>query len=97
MSADHAAALAEALLHLQEAKAEAVELTAAREVLQEAITVAMDDAGERLSTLCTALLRGHGSIAEVSSQLEALRGLVELLREVTGEPDPLAKRTSVCT
>jgi hypothetical protein len=135
VSADHAAALGEALLHLYQAKAESlqqrvndlirgegstvavaesrielhamdqaldqlgwdtgkhdgpVELTAAPAVLRQATTAAIDDAGERLSGLCTALVRGEATPAEVSTQLEAVRGLLKLL-------DEAARRTSVCS
>jgi hypothetical protein len=127
--ADHAAALAEALLHLYQAKAESlqqrvnaliqaegsadavaesrnalhalddaleqlgweagrndgpVEVTAARAVLQEATMVAIDDAGERLSSLCTALLQREAPVAEVHAQVDALRGLLDLLRAAEG-------------
>jgi hypothetical protein len=61
------------------------EVTAGRAVMGEAIRVAIDDAGERLSELCTSLLRGEGSLTELRSQFEALGGLLELLREAQGE------------
>jgi hypothetical protein len=128
--AQHGPALVEALLHLYQAKAEALhqrandlirgdgsaealrrtrhelyaldqaierfgwdpamserpaEVTAGRAVMGEAIRVAIDDAGERLSELCTSLLRGEGSLTELRSQFEALGGLLELLREAQGE------------
>jgi hypothetical protein len=128
--ADHGPALVEALLHLYQAKAEALhqrtndlirgegstelllrtrnelyaldqaierfgwdpgasvgpaEVTADRAVMDEAIRVAIDDAGERISVLCTSLLRGEGSLPEVRSQLEALASLLELLRETGGD------------
>jgi hypothetical protein len=128
--ADHAAAVAEALLHLYQAKAEslqqrvndlirdeaspgsvietrdqlqaldqaleylgwdarssdrAVEVTASRSVLREATMVAIDDAGERLSGICTALVRGEATIADVNAQLESVRGLLDLLRAADGD------------
>jgi hypothetical protein len=85
VSADQAKALTDALQHLEPAKVDVVplggayELTGSRAVLHEATVVAVDDAGERLSGLCTALLRGEASPAEVREQLEALRGLLDLL------------------
>jgi hypothetical protein len=128
--ADHAAALAEALLHLYQAKAESLrqrvndlirgegsaeavaqsrselqaldqaieqlgwdagardgdlDVTAERAVLREATMVAIDDAGERLSGLCTALLRGEAAPAEVSGQVDAVGGLLELLHAAGGD------------
>jgi hypothetical protein len=50
-------------------------------VLREAILAATDDAGERLSSLCTALVRGEASAADLRAQLQALEGLLELLRQ----------------
>jgi hypothetical protein len=85
VSAHQAAALTDALLHLQPATVDvvpqggAVELTGARAVLHQATLVAVDDAGDRLSGLCTALLRGEASAAEVRDQVDALRGLLDLL------------------
>jgi hypothetical protein len=58
-----------------------VEVTGASTVLREATLVAIDEAGERLSRLCTALLRGEGSRAEAISQATAVRGLLDLLGE----------------
>jgi hypothetical protein len=83
--ADRAAALTGALRHLRPGEVEvapqggAVELTGSRAVLHEATLVAIDDAGERLSGLCTSLLRGEASPDDVSAQLEALRDLLDLL------------------
>jgi hypothetical protein len=94
VSAEHAAALVDALLHLHQANQVEwdpsggegpVKVTAARAVLCEAAKVAIDEAGERLSGLCTALLRGEGSLAEVGAQVEALSGLLDLLREADGD------------
>ena len=59
-----------------------VEVTAARAVLSEATKVAIDDASERLSGRCTAMLRGEASLPEVSGDVEVVSGLLELLREV---------------
>jgi hypothetical protein len=47
--------------------------------------VAIDDAGERLSGLCTALLQGEATIADVTAQLESVRGLLDLLRAADGD------------
>jgi hypothetical protein len=60
-------------------------VTASRAVMEEAIRVAIDDAGERISELCTALLRGEAAPAALSAQLETLRGLLGLLLETEGE------------
>jgi hypothetical protein len=88
VSAAQAAALGEALLHMHRADAvrqdpvaggDEVELTGASQVLREATLVAIDEAGERLSRLCTALLRGEGSRAEAIAQATAVRGLLDLL------------------
>jgi hypothetical protein len=85
VSTHQADALADALTHLRAAKAEVVrqgdtvEVTSERTVLREATLVAIDDAGERLSRLCTSLLRGEATTAEVRAELEALRGLLDLL------------------
>jgi hypothetical protein len=85
-----AAALGEALQHMHRADAvrqrplpdeDIVEVTGASAVLREATLVAIDEAGERLSRLCTALLRGEGSRAEAIAQAAALRDLLELLAE----------------
>lgn len=129
MSAEDAAALVEALLHLYQAKAESlherandlirgegsadsllrtreqlrsldqaitqlgwdpgaptrpVDVTAARAVLREGILVAIDEAGEQVSGRCTALLRGEGSAKEVATQIDTLRGLLELLHQAEG-------------
>ncbi|HEV2875241.1 MAG TPA: hypothetical protein VGW14_08835 [Thermoleophilaceae bacterium] len=58
-----------------------VEVTGAHAVLREATLVAIDEAGERLSRLCTALLRGEGSRADAIAQATAVRGLLDLLGE----------------
>jgi hypothetical protein len=85
VSTDQADALADALTHLRPAKAEVVrqgdtvEVTSERAVLREATLVAIDDAGERLSLRCTSLLRGEATTADVRAELEALRGLLDLL------------------
>jgi hypothetical protein len=88
--AAQAAALDEALLHMHRADAVRqrpvpgeglVEVTGASAVLREATLVAIDEAGERLSRLCTALLRGEGSRAEAIAQATAVRALLDLLGE----------------
>lgn len=90
MSAAQAAALGEALLHMHRADAvrqrpvpgdDVVEMTGAAELLREATLVAIDEAGERLSRLCTALLRGEGSRADAIAQATAVRRLLDLLGE----------------
>jgi hypothetical protein len=90
VSAAQAAALGEALLHLHRAGAVrqrpapdggAVEVTGTPAVLREASLVAIDEAAEGLSRLCTALLRGEGSRADAIAQATTVRGLLELLGE----------------
>jgi hypothetical protein len=90
VSAAQAAALREALLHMHRADAVrqrpvpgegVVAVTGPSEVLREATLVAIDEAGEHLSRLCTALLRGEGSRAEAIAQAVAVLGLLDLLGE----------------
>jgi hypothetical protein len=90
VSTSQAAALDEALLHMHRADAVqqrrvpeegVVEVTGAPVVLREATLVAIDEAGERLSRLCTALLRGEGSRAEAVAQAKAVCGLLDLMGE----------------
>jgi hypothetical protein len=90
VSAAQAAALGEALLHMHQADAvrqrpvpgeDSVELTGARAVLREATLVAIDEAGELLSRLCTALLRGEGSRAEAIAQAGVVAAFLDLLGE----------------
>jgi hypothetical protein len=57
-------------------------LKAQREVLRELLTVAIDEAGDRVSVASTRLLRGLGSGAEVRTEVERLSGLLELLEDV---------------
>jgi hypothetical protein len=59
-----------------------VEVTAEQLVLREGILGAIDEAGERLSAECTALLRGGSSLAAVDAQVEGVQGLLKLLRQV---------------
>jgi hypothetical protein len=88
VSAAQAAALGEALLHMHRADSvrqrpvpggDVVDVTGAAAVLREATLVAIDEAAERLSRLCSALLRGEGSRAEAIAQATAVRGLLDLL------------------
>jgi hypothetical protein len=88
VSAAQAGALDEALLHMRRADAVqqrpvpdegVVEVTGASIVLREATLVAIDEAGERLSRLCTALLRGEGSRPEAIAQAKAVCGLLDLM------------------
>jgi hypothetical protein len=62
----------------------AVEITAERTQLREAVAAAIDEAGTRLSAECTALLRGEGSAASIDAGIEGLQGLLKLLREAEG-------------
>jgi hypothetical protein len=61
------------------------QVRAARAVLRDATLGAIDDAGERLSALCTALVRGEGTVIDLKAQLRALEGLLALLHEAEGE------------
>ena len=90
MSAAQAAALGEALLHMRRADVvrqrpvpgeNVVEVTGTRSVIREATLVAIDEAAEDLSRLCTGLLRGTGSRADAIAQATAVRGLLDLLGE----------------
>jgi hypothetical protein len=90
VSAAQAAALGEALLHMHRADAvrqrpvpgeDVVDMAGPSALLREATLVAIDEAAERLSRLCTALLRGEGSRGEAVAQATAVRGLLELLGE----------------
>jgi hypothetical protein len=90
VSGAQAAALGEALLHMHRTETVrqrpvpgegVVEVTGTPAVLREATLVAIDEAGERLSRLCTALLRGEGSRAEAIAQATAVRSLLDLLGE----------------
>jgi hypothetical protein len=90
VSAAQAAALGEALLHMHRADAVRqrpvrgagiVEVTGSPPVLREAALVAIDEAAEGLSKLCTALLRGEGSRADAIAQAKAVGDLLDLLRE----------------
>jgi hypothetical protein len=93
----------DALLHMYQAEAvrqrpvpgeDAIEVTGASGVLHEAVLVAIDEAGERLSRHCTGLLRGHGSRADAIAQANAVCGLLELLGEVprAGDGPPRSSR-----
>jgi hypothetical protein len=61
------------------------QVTARRAVLRDAILAATDDAAEHLSALCSALVRGEGSVADIREQLRALGGLLELLGATEGD------------
>ena len=57
-------------------------LRARREVLGELLTVAIDEAGDRVGRESTRLLRGDGSAAGVRAEAGVLSGLLELLEDV---------------
>jgi len=85
-----AAPLADALQHLREAatdglpaRLDGLELTAPRDTLRELLAVAIDEAGERLSSASTRLLRGDGGTAEVRAELVRLGALLDLLETVS--------------
>jgi hypothetical protein len=88
--AAQAAALTEALRHLDRAEAvqqrpvpgeDAVDVSGTPQLLREAILVAIDEAGEHVSRHCTSLLRGEGSRDDAIAKVDAVRGLLELLGE----------------
>jgi hypothetical protein len=83
---DLAAPLTDALGHLRKAKSggpaprlEGLELTAPREALRELLVVAIDEAGERVSSASTGLLRGESEPAELRAELFRLGALLDLL------------------
>jgi hypothetical protein len=53
-------------------------LTARRDLLGELLTVAIDEAGERIGARSTALVRGVGSAGELRAPLAELDGLLDL-------------------
>ncbi|MEA2333462.1 MAG: hypothetical protein QOH58_3600 [Thermoleophilaceae bacterium] len=77
-----AQALAALARDLGAAPGEPVRLTAPGNLLRELLLVAVDEAGEALSGLCTALLRGDGSAAAVRAGVADLSGLLDLLDTV---------------
>jgi hypothetical protein len=58
--------------------AEGGPLTARRDLLGELLAVAIDDAGERIGSQSTGLLRGERSAGELRSPLAELGGLLDL-------------------
>jgi hypothetical protein len=62
----------------------AVEITAERGPLREAVAAAIDEAGTKLSARCTALVRGEGSAAAIDAGIEELQALLALLRNAEG-------------
>jgi hypothetical protein len=53
-------------------------LTARRDLLGELLAVAIDEAGERIGSRSTDLLRGEGSAGELRAPLAELAGLLDL-------------------
>jgi hypothetical protein len=53
-------------------------LTGHRDLLGELLAVAIDEAGERIGSHATGLLRGERSAAELRAPLEELGGLLDL-------------------
>jgi hypothetical protein len=87
---DLAAPLADALGHLQETatggpapRLEGLDLTARRDTLRELLAVAIDEAGERVSSASTRLLRGESAPAELRAELIQLGALLDLLETVS--------------
>jgi hypothetical protein len=60
------------------------QLTGRRDLLTELMTVAIDEAGERVGLASTRLLRGEGSAAELRARVATLAGLLDLLESVEG-------------
>ena len=58
--------------------AEGGPLTARRDLLGELLAVAIDEAGERIGSRSTRLLRGEGSAGELRAPLAELGGLLDL-------------------
>ena len=73
-----AARLLDALAELGEART----LSAPRPVLRQAALVAIDELGETLSELCTRLLRGSASAAEVAEAVTELSELLDVLERI---------------
>jgi hypothetical protein len=84
-----AAPLADALDHLRaatgerSARLEGAELTAPPEKLRDLLAVAIDEAGERVSSASTRLLRGEDEPAELRAELVRLGALLDLLETVS--------------
>jgi hypothetical protein len=88
---DLAAPLTDALADLRRAKSggpvprlEGLQLTAPRETLRELLAVAIDEAGERVSSASTGLLRAESAPAELRAELVRLGALLDLLAAVSG-------------
>jgi hypothetical protein len=63
-------------------------LQARRDLLHELLTVAIDEAGDRVSRASTRLVRGEASAAELRAEVGRLGGLLELLEGVAeGAPE----------
>lgn len=62
------------------ARDEAVQIIAPEQLLRQATLVAIDEAGERVSTRCTSLLRETETAEAVQAALADLAALIELLR-----------------
>jgi hypothetical protein len=80
--ADLASELLGAREHLSSPEAVAVadgRLAARRELLDELIKVAVDEAGDQVGLASARLLRGDGSAAEVRARIATLNGLLDLL------------------
>jgi hypothetical protein len=59
-------------------------LTARRDLLDELIRVAIDEAGDQAGLAGGRLLRGEGSAAELRARVATLSGLLDLLDAVEG-------------
>ena len=86
-----AAPVSDALEHLRTARSgergarlDGVELSAPRDTLRELLAVAIDEAGERVRSASTGLLRGDCGLAELRAELIQLGALLDLLETVPG-------------
>jgi hypothetical protein len=71
---------------LARSTAEPARVTAARPLLRELISVALEEAGEALAAACRSVLRGAGTRAAVQARLEDVAGFVDLLELVERRP-----------
>jgi len=77
-----------ALEELASALAVGGPLRAPRDVLHELLTVAIDEAGERVSRAATRLVRGEGSVRELRGEVGRLTELLALLEGAGAGGEP---------
>jgi hypothetical protein len=58
------------------------QVTARRDLLDELLRVAIDEAGDQVGLASARLLRGEGSAAELRARIATLNGLLDLLDSV---------------